>query len=50
VRRKYRGCMYESRVTNNGGKDAKVKVNGEAIEGNLLPVCADATCLVEVEL
>ncbi len=50
VRRKYRGCMYEITVTNNGGKDAKVKVNGEAIEGNLLPVCADATCKVEVEL
>ncbi len=50
VRRKYRGCMYEIRVTNNGGKDAKVKVNGEAIEGNLLPICNEATCLVEVEL
>ena len=50
MRRKYRGCVYEIHVTNNGGKEAKVKVNGEAIEGNLLPVCTDATCKVEVEL
>ena len=48
VTRKARGATYVIKVKNSGGIEAKLKVDGKAIEGNLVPY-APAGSIVQVE-
>ena len=41
VTRKYRGCNYNIEFTNNRGNAPDITVDGEKIEGNLLPLFND---------
>ncbi len=45
-----RGTKYNIKITNTGGKEPKLTVNGKAIEGNFIPYGNDAEVAVEVNL
>jgi len=51
VTRKCRGATYRIHVTNRGGHQAKLTVNGRALTGNIVPYAkAGETVLVECEV
>jgi len=53
VKRMFRGTQYDIQVKNESGKAGCVKclvVDGKEISGNLVPLCRQKTCRVEVTL
>ena len=46
VLRRFRGCEYTIRVRR--GEDKGLRVNGRALQGNVVPLCAEAKAQVEV--
>lgn len=50
VERVYRGCRYRITVERTNRSKPEIEVNGNLIEGNLIPAQTSATCDVRVRL
>jgi cellobiose phosphorylase len=49
IRRRFRGCVYEIEVDCAGRRSQRLIVEGQPIEGVLLPVCSSGVCQVRCE-
>ena len=50
IKRNFRDCIYIIDVENKGTGDIEIELDGEVIEGNLLPLQNKASCSVKVRL